>query len=91
MPPLPCTRVPWYERTETLGQGWLESWRGGAGLGTGEQRSGKPHLSSHQAGATGHVQDQGSSRRALKGLGEVVHSQPGGTVLEGGHVLGTEG
>lgn len=51
---------------------------------------GRPHLGSHQAGATGHIQDQGGFRWAWKGLGEAVHCEAGGTVLQGSHVLGTE-
>lgn len=51
---------------------------------------GRPHLGSHQAGATGHIQDPGSMRRARKGLGKAVHCEAWGTVPQGGDVLGTE-
>lgn len=47
-------------------------------------------LGSHQPGATGHIQDQGSMRRAWKGLGKAVHCEAWGTVLQGRDVLGTE-
>lgn len=51
---------------------------------------GRPHLGSHQSSATGHIQDQGSMRRARKGLGKAVHCKAWGTVLQGRDVLGTE-
>lgn len=51
---------------------------------------GRPHLGSHQSGATGHIQDQGGLGWAWKGLGEAVHCKAGGTVLQGSHILGTE-
>lgn len=80
-----------------------ESEQGGRVLGPGvggnlsewgvEERTGdvgRPHLSSHQAGATGHIQDQGSMGWARKGLGKAVYCKAGGAVLQGGHILGTE-
>lgn len=51
---------------------------------------GRPHLGSHQSGATGHIQDQGGLGWAWKGLGEAVHCKAGGMVLQGCHILGTE-
>lgn len=83
--------------------GTSESEGGGRVLGPGvkgnlnkwgvEERAGDPgrsYLGSHQAGATGHIQDQGGMRWAWKGLGKAVHCEARGTVLQGGHVLGTE-
>lgn len=51
---------------------------------------GWPHLCSHKASTTGHIQDQGSMVWTQKGLGEAVNCEAGSTVLQGSHILGTE-
>lgn len=48
---------------------------------------GVPYLHSHQAGTTSHIQDEGAMGQAGHGLGEAVHSEAGGTVVQGSHVL----
>lgn len=101
----PCTWRRAVDPTGDVAQvfGTSESEGGGRVLGArvagnvsklgAEERAGDsrwPHLCSHQASATGYIQDQGSMGRARKGLHEAVHCEAGGTVLQGGHILGTE-
>lgn len=69
---------------------WARGRRNFEQVGAKARGPGWPHLYSHQASATGHIQDQGVMGWARQGTGEAIHCEAGGTVLQHGHILGTE-